>query len=1187
MNQKLLKAIKMDFIALAALFIGLLCVSGCEFPWEKSKTARIEDLRVEYMQTPLGIDLQKPRFSWRMHAVEEIRGIGQKAYRIVVSDDDSDVWDSGKIESDVALGIEYAGPMLEPTTRYTWDLTVWDQDERIAKKSSWFETGLMSTDGVTNWDGAQWIGGDDYALDAKSKPIFIIEFDITIPEGSTKGSFIFGANDPRLLDANKNNYGIAGENYIKYELDVFNAVMNIYRVGYGPQTVDGQKIMLNEDVPFATVDIDSALLNEENAHATHTIRLACPDSSIMTYLDGELIDSAEHCSWDRCYMSGRVLNPLGSANEGPHYPRLNEIGFAVEDGESARFDNLKISEYPSPNAVLFSETFDSEYTGIFRNALNASYFSLADGEIVLDGSSGEVMVTRDPSHSSVPMLRTLVNSGGVIEKARLYASARGIYEFYINGQKVGDEFFNPGHGEYGKHIMYQTHDITDMLERGENVIGAMLSSGWWNDMGSYSMANYNYCGDRQSLLAKIEITYRNGTTKTIVTNTTEWQYYGNGPVRYGAFFNGEKYDATLEADIDGWSMPAYDASAWKSPVQIAPKEAFAHPQVVARIGNGVKAVETIMAKSYSEPRPGVYVYDMGVNMVGVPRVTLIGEMGQVVTLRTGEILYPDLAKYADINGVSLAGMILTENLRRALSTDTYICKGYRDGETFQPRFTFHGYRYLEITGIDEPLPVEDVQGVVLSSLTEMTGHYETSNELVNQLYKNILRSQYGDFLSIPTDCPQRDERMGWGGDAQVFARTAGFNADVDQFFNRFMQILRDGQDETSGMFPTFAPSYGSKRMIGLAWSAAGVIIPWEMYQQYGDTRIIEDSYASMKAFMDGLAANIKPGFTYLTDRVGGLADHIAYAETDVDMLSNAVYVSMIRKMAHMADVIGNESDAAAYYELYAAAKAEWNSTYVDASTHVTKAADGTIQDTQASYSLPLSYNLFSDEHAAAAAARLAQISETLGYIVTTGFIGTASLNPVLSDYGYDDVAYRLLESTDYPSWLYPVVNGATSIWERWNSYTVEDGFGANNYMNSFNHYSLGSVGAWMYNYSLGIQRDSEYPGFKHFILQPRFGGTMTFARGYYDSMYGRIEAAWELDGNDFKYTVTVPANTTAIMYLPATSEENVSESGKAASNAEGVILLSVEENKLVYELQSGIYEFKSDLTGLLRTSSNK
>jgi alpha-L-rhamnosidase len=708
----------------------------------------------------------------------------------------------------------------------------------------------------------------------------------------------------------------------------------------------------------------------------------------------------------------------------------------------------------------------------------------------------------------------------------------------------------------------------------------MLSSGWWNDMATFSIGKYNYFGDRQSLLAKIEITYSGGTTETIVTTTKGWQYYGNGPIRYGAFFNGENYDATLEAATDGWSEPGYDASAWASPEQITPKEAFADPQVVAQIGNGVKAVETITAASYSEPRQGVYVYDMGVNMVGVPRVTLTGESGQVVTLRTGEILYPDLAEYTDINGVSLAGMILTENLRGALSTDTYICKGDPDGETYQPRFTFHGYRYLEITGIDEPLPVENVQGVVLSSLTEMTGHYETSNELVNQLYKNILRSQYGNFLSIPTDCPQRDERMGWTGDAQVFARTATFNANVDQFYSRFTQILRDGQNESDGMYPTFAPSYGDEHMIGLAWPAAGVIIPWEVYQQYGDTRIIEENYASMKAFMDGLAANTKPGFSYLTDSIGGLADHLAYVETDVDMLGNTVYVSMIRFMARMAAAIGNESDAAAYSELYENAKTEWNATYVDASTHLTRAADGTLQDTQSSYSLPLSYDLFSDEHAVAAAARLAEISENLGYIVTTGFIGTAPLNPTLSDYGYDDVAYRLLESTDYPSWLYPVINGATSIWERWNSYTVEDGFGGNNGMNSFNHYSLGAVGAWMYNYSLGIQRDSENPGFKHFILQPRFGGTMTFARGYYDSMYGRIEAAWELDGNDFLYTITVPANTTATMYLPATSEDNVYESGLAVSNAEGVTLLRVEENKIVYELQSGIYEFRSDLSGL-------
>ncbi len=1149
----------------------LLVVVGCSSDSKSRKTGSVEKMMVDYTEIPLGVDSNSPLFSWQIAAPAGQRGYSQTDYQIVVVEDGGEeIWNSGVVSGDISLGIPYSGLGLKPSSKYNWTVTVTDSDGKKLSSTSWFETGLMSTDGVENWSDAEWIGGDEYVFNAASKPVFTIQYSMVINAGSTRAGFVFGAADPRLLDRNKNNYSIEGENYIKYELDITDpdaAKLNIYRVGYGPDSLLGA---VNESLPIGSVDIPSSVINSTNANQSHTFRLVCPGNSVIAYIDGTLVDGQETTGWGGTTLSGRTLNPLNAIQDVPCYPRLNNIGFSVDASQLAVFSGLRVEEYGQPEAVVFSEEYNSGYNGIFSSHVDGSAVSVANGSLSIDGGSSGVMFYEDPSHTSCPMLRKGFTAGSGIKSARAYVCSRGIYELYINGEKAGSDWLAPGSDDFNRHITYQTYDLTDLIVSGENAVGAVLSSGWFSDQMTYTLTNYNYFGARQSVKIKLLINYESGASDIIVSKEGDWKYYGDGPVTYASLFSGENYDARKEAAISGWSEAGFDDSAWGESVLVG---STADPEIVSQIGNAVKEIEVISARSYTEPRPGVYVYDMGVNMVGVPRVTLQGDAGTKVVFRTAEITYPDLSEYQDMNGESMVGMILTENLRAALSTDTYIMKGGLSGETYNPRFTFHGYRYLEITGIDSPLPVSDVQGIVLSSVDSLTGNYECSNPDVNQLYRNILRSQKGNFLSIPTDCPQRDERMGWSGDAQVFARTATFNANVDQFFRHYIRILRDDQNN---MYPSYAPSYGSSFSLGLAWSAAGVIIPWELYQQYNDIQLIRSHYSSMKTFIDYLGANVKPGTEYMTGQTGMLGDHLSYVSTDTEMLGEAIYGFMVNCMSKMAGAMGESSDAEIYAALFNNIKSEWNELYVT-DAHITRAYDGTVQDTQASYSLPLSYGMFSDEHATAAAGRLAEVSEDIGYIVTTGFIGTGPLCPALSAYGYDDTAYRLLESTDYPSWLYPVINGATSIWERWNSYTVEDGFGGNNGMNSFNHYSLGAIGAWMYNYSLGIRRDEDSPGFKHFILQPKFGGDMTYAKGHYDSMYGTIESAWELDGTDFKYNVSVPANTSATLYLPALSQDDVKESGRSLSKTEGLAVKGFENGCVVIELESGNYEFVSEV----------
>ena len=763
---------------------------------------------------------------------------------------------------------------------------------------------------------------------------------------------------------------------------------------------------------------------------------------------------------------------------------------------------------------------------------------------------------------------------------------------YINGERVGEkDYFTPGYTQYNKTHMYQTYDVTDMVKKGDNAIGAMMGEGWWSGLLNFG-SNWNYFGDRQSLLAKLVITYTDGTTEVVTTNPDTWKYYDDGPMRYDSFFMGEVYDATKEAAIEGWSTASYDDSGWEDAVEVPIDDtttwdgySYDDLQLIGQIGENVSAVMTRTAESVTEVRPGVYVYDMGQNLVGVPKVTINdGAAGDKITLRVAEVLYPDLPESGDN-----VGMIMQENLRAALCQDIYIAK---DGDqVIKPSFTFHGFRYLEITGIDEPLPLEAVQAEVISSIKELSSSYETSNEKVNKLWENITWSMRGNFLSIPTDTPARNERMGWGGDISVFSRTATYLSDVNQFLKRHTIALRDTQRE-DGRFNDVAPVGGG--FGGLLWGSAGMTVPWEAYQQFGDKTLLAEHYDAMKLYMAYLDTTVDPDTGLISD--SRLGDWLSpeLSKTDNHLLVTAYHVYDLWIMAKVAEILGKADDAAYYWEKYEERKHFFNQTFVDPTTHKTIKADGILSDSQASYAVPLALGVFSEEHIPSAQKHLAAtvMRENIDdegetrppYSLMTGFIGTAWISQALSDSGYDDAAYRLLQNTSYPSWLYPVENGATTIWERLNSYTHENGFGGNNSMNSFNHYAFGAVGAWMYSHSLGIQRDEDHPGFKHFILQPTSdpSGEMTWAKGHYDSVYGRIESSWNVENGTLTYKATVPANTTATVYIPTYNQDTVTEGGRPIETSEGVTFIEFKDGKAVYELESGSYEFRS----IIATSHN-
>jgi alpha-L-rhamnosidase len=802
------------------------------------------------------------------------------------------------------------------------------------------------------------------------------------------------------------------------------------------------------------------------------------------------------------------------------------------------------------------------------------------------------------------MLRTTFSSfQQKIVKARLYVTSRGIYEVFLNGRCISDDYFNPGLTQYNKTHLYQTYDVTEYIRPGENALAALMAEGWWSGGATYTGENWNFFGDRQSLLAKLVITYQDGKEDVIVSDPETWFYYNNGPIVYGSFFQGEVYDATKESSIEGWSTIAYDASKWKKAEEVGLQghisgavDDYKEVSLMGQFGRTVKKIKELSAQSVEEVRPGVFVYDMGQNMVGVPNISFSGmEPGKRIVLRFAEVKYPNLPEYkGDV------GMIMLENIRAAMAQDIYITKG--GAETIAPRFTFHGYRFVEITGIEKPLPVEDVKGTVISSIHELASRYETSNPKVNKLWENITWSAMGNFLSIPTDCPQRNERLGWSGDISVFARTATYLADVPQFLRRHLFAMRDVQRE-DGRFTDVAPLGGG--FGGVLWGSAAITVAWESYQQYGDKQLLAEHYEAMKSYIKYIfEKNIDPKTNILTQENpnfwGNLGDWLGpeQGKNDNSLLWEAYFIFDLEIMKKVAAILGKKEDEKQFDKLYQQRKKFFNDTYVDQQTKKTihsgfkqnqnsNTKPGDLIDTQTSYVLPLVFDVYDSVNKQKAVANLVAttVRENKAddgticppYSLMTGFIGTAWINKALSDNGYTDKAYRLLQQTTYPSWLYSVEQGATTIWERLNSYTHTNGFGGNNRMNSFNHYSFGAVGSWMYNYSLGIERGEHSPGFKHFVLKPDPDptGQMTYAKGYYESMYGRIESGWERRDGIYHYRFVVPANTTATVYIPAQKERDVTEHGKRAAKAKSVQFLKMENGKAVYKVGAGVYMFES------------
>ena len=1058
-----------------ALFF--LATQGCD----KSVTAtqdksasslKVDGLRCEYRANPLGVDVLQPRLSWIL--TSDQRGVMQGAYQILVASSEK---------------------KLRQAIGDLWDSGRVDKDRmnQIVYAGDTLTSGQACFWKVKVWDGlgrpSQWsetaswsmglLGDHDFAakwvgLDASR--------DRTGPDQDLT---LDGAQWIWFAEGNPAQSAPVGARTFRKTFTIDNA-----------RKVTRARAALSVDNSFV------CRVNGKEAGRGNNFKQAVP-FAVTEYL-----------------KPGENVLTVQATNEGDSPNPAGLLGI------------IKIEFDSGDPLVLVTD-------GTWFSAINADEDSWHAAKVLGplgSGPWGEVEVGSGSEFlPPAQFLRKRFTLNKRVKRALVHASALGNYELYVNGQQIGHDYFLPGWTDYTIRNYYNTYDVTKALDRGNNVLGAILADGWYSGFVGFGNKRDHY-GKNIRFAAQLCVEYTDGTTDTIITD--ESVKATTGPILQGDFLKGEVYDARLE--MPNWCKPKLDDSTWQD-VNVTERidtEIQSHP------GVPVQVFQEIRPKSISEPTPGAYVLDMGTNFAGFARLKVKGKPGKTVVLRFSERLNPD-------------GTLYVTNLRSATSTDTYICKS-RKTETWQPRFTFHGFQYVEVTGLGYKPDLDTITGIELTSATPVVGHFETNDAQTNTLYRNICQTQRANFIDIPTDCPQRDERLGWTGDAQVYVRTATNNSDVSAFFTKWLVDLEDAQAD-NGAFPDVAPRKVATGDGTAAWGDAGVICPWTLYQVYGDTQVLERHYEAMTRWVAYCKETTKGT---LLRPASGYGDWLSInADTPKDVLATAYFAYSTYLTGQTASRLNRFEEFQTYNELFKEIKKAFNTAYV--------AADGRIKgNTQTVYVLALTFNLLSQKHRALAEQYLVEDIQAKGWHLSTGFIGTKDLMMTLYRIGRLDVAYRLFHNDTFPSWGFSIKHGATSIWERWDGWTPDKGFQTPG-MNSFAHYSFGAVNEWMVKTIGGI--DFMNPGYKKLWIRPKPGGRITRAKVNYDSIRGRVGSEWALENDVFTLKATVPPNTVGVICVPATDPSAVSE----VRNFDGARFLRMEDGAAVYRVEGGTFEFTS------------
>lgn len=1067
---------------------------------------KIYDTRTENMKNPVGID-HAPRLSWKIASPEE--GVFQKSFSLTAALD-SDFSQTVFHKKDISQNTyaDYGGE-LKPLTKYYWRVEAVDSSGRTAvSDTACFETGLSGSDeGV--WSGAKWISAPYKCTNTDTLECFSFSADFRTAE---RAGFAICARDK--------------DNYILIEIDMTKKCVNVCQYADNAWT----------DAVSTRVTLASCPIPENTA-------------VISGWNSAEI--TADHDKLILRLNSAEIINQSGIIPENiQHRPRTRgvlSVGFE-EYGCAAEFRGARV-----------------------KNMLSGEVYPV--GELVLPEKirDGNIFI-KDEFYLVKPIpemnVRRIFSEDKEIISAYLCCSAMGFYDVYINGERINRSFYNPGFTDYRKRIYYQVYNVTGKIKKGENAVGAAVTKGYYSGYLGYNFYPMIY-GEQNKFIAKLVIRYTDGSEKVIVSDD-KWQFTDKGPVISADYLQGEEYDARFEFDWndkgDGrWrecglhGFPEY-AEPTNGVLANVPFEMPSYEYPYAEIER------VLPSRRLSGTPAGHFIYDFGQNMVGTVRFSARAKRDVSIKLRFGEMLCGD-------------GRIYLANLRNAANNDIYTFKG-AEREEFIPTFTSHGFRYAEISGNGYTLTENDIsdiviEGLVITNTPEITGFFECSDDDINKLQSNIQWGQRGNSLLVFTDCPQRNERMGWTGDAQVFAATAAYNMDIRQFMNKWLVDVRDAQllYNRAGAIPDTAPLGGDNRRMGGCggWGDAGVIVPWQMYIAYGDERILADNYEMMKKWVDyqalpenrGVGTRVFDGREMPSDiaktpfiqRQQSRGDHLAYDESTPFILSATAYAARSAfLLAKAAEVLGFAEDAEIYGRRFEDIKSafceawvkedgtiaywgEMSRPYKDKNGNIINqtyySEKGAAKPSQTAYALAVDFGLIPPEKLPETAKAFKRAVDDMDGKLSVGFLGISHLMPALTKLGLADTAFSILENTGYPGWLYSVKNGATTIWERWDSYIKGGKFGDVN-MNSFNHYAYGAVGEWMFGCILGINTSEKKreTGYRRIILKPHFGGSFGYAGGYYESVSGRILSQWKIYEEEIIYECEIPANTSAEILLP-------------------------------------------------------
>jgi alpha-L-rhamnosidase len=1114
-------------IAKIYIFIFFLFAVSLAFNERGIASMTVQHLQCENMVDAL-VAKTTPRFSWE--PVSAQRGQRQTAWQLIVSDEKVEIeaktgncWDSGKIKGSQTFNINYGGSRLTSFKKYYWRVRIWDRED---KESDWSATASFVTGAFSEEDWkAVWIG---------DRPEKALDYPLLYKHIGYLSAYTDDPQEEKWIQID------LGKTKIFDHIRIYPAENNIRKI---------------RDYYFPLA-----------------FRIVCSN-------DGS--------TWQTCVEKEPAVLPQG---------KVVDFSFDRMQARFVRFIALKLQRYDH-------RIYDFEDRG---DADKQYAFSLAEMEILRDGrvisrglpvmyKDAVVKIDREDGYDPEMLTDGITNTPPYPERRRIppspllrktftlktkpkqalaFVSALGVYELLVNESPADSRVLAPEWTDYHQRVQYQAYDVTPLLDSGINVIGAQLADGWYAGMlgptrwSPYYPKRGAYGLDRR-LFFQMVVEYADGE-KEIVVSDDSWKIYRDGPLRMADNFLGETYDANKE--VKRWTTAAFDASAWQNVV--VDKEVKAH--LVAQVNQPIKVIETLKAISVAKTKQGNYLFDVGENIAGWCQISLKGEPGDMVVLRHGEILDD-------------SGELYTENLADAVQRDTVIL-GAEGILTYEPRFTYHGFRYVEVSGLHD-LPAKGILSArVIASDLPRRGSFSCSNPMLNQLYKNINRSHISNMHGIPTDCPQRDERCGWMGDAFIFARTSMYNRDMAAFYRKWITDIMDAQSRR-GTFPDIAPHpfANEKHMTNApGWADAGIRMPYLMYETYGDIEIIENHFGACERYIENIRRT-NPGLIWKHGLGNNYGDWLngntlqaegfpkTGAQIPSEVFSTIMFYNSVNMVAGMAEWLGRTDKGRYYRSLAKDIKTAFVSEFID--------REGNIEgDAQACYAMALHYGIYPADREEVLEKRMLEKFIPYQGRMNTGFHSTLPLMKELVKRGYAEKAYQLLESKAFPSWGYSIEQGATSIWERWDGFVKGRGFQSAG-MNSFNHYAFGAVGEWMIENILGIQIDPQSPGFRHFILKPLPGGTLTWAKGSYHSISGKIDSGWELDKNRFTFHFTIPANTTATVYIPCRAIGDVMLDDKKLTDIFEKGKIAYKNNYAIVEMESGMYQANSILEKKKMTGS--